>query len=97
MTLDFAAVFPTLEWSTPVPGRPDIYYRLSGSVAVAVAGCLSQAFDGLATAALAVKHENNDATTVALQYIHARLDAIYETLLAVIGEQEDQHGSSRPS
>lgn len=96
--LDFSAVFPGLDWPVSLPGRPDLYYRLSGSVAVAIAGCLSQAFDGLTTAALAAKHENSDAMTVALQYIHGRLDAIYETVLAVIGEQEEgQHGSQRAS
>jgi hypothetical protein len=72
-------------------------YVVPGEVVVALAGCLSQAFDGVAIAALAGQEGNADALAVALRYTHVRLDCIYESLLAVVTEQppEETHGPER--
>ena len=78
-------------------GRGPVRYSVPGDVVLILATALSQAFDGLAAAALAVRDEKWSAGVTALQYMHSRLDLIHETLLAVVGEHEGHDGSPRPS
>lgn len=93
----FAAVSEFARLSLAGGTKPEVAYRLPGFVVVSIAGCLSQAYDGLVTAALAAQHDNRDALAVSLEYARTRMDAIYESILAVVGEQEEgKHGSQRP-
>lgn len=62
-------------------------YIIPGDVLLLLAVSVRQAFDALSAAALAKQHEDETALVVALQYLHARLDTIHQSLLAVAGEQ----------
>lgn len=74
-------------------------YTIPGDVMLPLIGALSEAFEGLATAALALKEEDISAATVALQHIHSRLDVLHESFFAIVGEhaahEESKHGSER--
>ena len=72
-------------------------YTVPGDVVLFLAVSVSEAFDGLKLAALAIGEEDHAATHTSLRYLYSRLDVIHEALLAIVGEHEgSEDGSPRP-
>jgi hypothetical protein len=76
-----------------------VRYTIPGDVMLPMIGSLSEAFDGLATAALALQNDDVTSAAVALQHIHSRLSTLHEAFFAIVGEhaahEENKHGSAR--